>query len=461
MLHRSQVEPFLFESGGRLQVRFLEDTPGAPVAALLDRLARLVARLDGRPEGMVREALRRQDRRVRDHRRLAGIAKSLLDLCEFRPPAGAGLAPEIREAVFRARGRLWPPVPGDRERPFLEAAAGLGLAPEEAAALLYADRTDRRILIRVPRISGGELLARYNLELARAALYDARRVTIHAQGGWRDLHRAVKRSRLMFVLARSGSGYSVDVTGPAASFVSKPQRYGIRLARVVPAVVRAPGWRLVAEVRRETKVRRGPEVREHASGSAGAATGGSVMAGERWVPLELDASIPALMTVPRVGRFDSRWERDLDEEFAEKFGGGRSGWRLERETTPVDLGGEWLLPDFTLRHADGREALVEIVGFWTPEYLSAKLERVRRAALPNLILVVYEALAAAEPLSRAVPGPVLTFKAKPRAGEVVELAERVGVVPSPAQLGSGSRGDAASAASSDRDRPSVGLTWST
>ncbi|MFW5905029.1 MAG: DUF790 family protein, partial [bacterium] len=82
------------------------------------------------------------------------------------------------------------------------------------------------------------------------------------------------------------------------------------------------------------------------------------------------------------------------EEFAEKLGEGRDGWTLVREGTPVDLGEELLLPDFTLRHEDGREALVEIVGFWTPEYLEKKVRRVAAAGRDDLLLVVYRDLGA-------------------------------------------------------------------
>ena len=30
------------------------------------------------------------------------------------------------------------------------------------------------------------------------------------------------------------------------------------------------------------------------------------------------------------------------------------------------------VPDFVFRHSDGRTVLIEIVGFWTPEYLQAE-----------------------------------------------------------------------------------------
>ena len=133
----------------------------------------------------------------------------------------------------------------------------------------------------------------------------------------------------------------------------------------MPALVRAPGWRLEAEVLR----------------------------GDRTLAYRLDGRAPIAAPRRRTA-YDSALERSLAEEFAEKMGEERGGWSLLREATPVAAGDELLLPDFTLRHADGREALVEIVGFWAPEYLEAKLRKVAAAGLDNLVLVVYEGLAA-------------------------------------------------------------------
>src|SRR5690606_15578244 len=111
MLSRAHVLPFTRERDGALEVSFLAPDEGGRVVAYLDRLCRLVRRLERRPRRTVAEALRRQDRRVRDARRLAGVAKALLDACEFQPPPGAARAPEVRAALFRARGALWPPTP--------------------------------------------------------------------------------------------------------------------------------------------------------------------------------------------------------------------------------------------------------------------------------------------------------------------------------------------------------------
>ncbi len=115
-------------------------------------------------------------------------------------------------------------------------------------------------------------------------------------------------------------------------------------------------------------------------------------------------------------------------DFRRRFGAERGGWQLLREVTPVDVGGALFLPDFTLRHADGREALVEIVGFWTPEYLAEKARKVAAAGLGHLVLVVYRGLAVGaqrDALTTAVGDErVVWFTAKPKAAEVVVAAER-------------------------------------
>lgn len=407
MLHRTHVEPFLREKDGALELSFLQDPEGR-VTPFLDRLCRLVRRLEGRPRRIVAEALRRQERRVRDARRLSGISKSLLDACRFRAPRGAERAEEVRGALFQARGAHWPPTPGDLRLPYRLAAATLGVPESEVDRLLYADEPSAQILLRAPRMTGGALLDRYNLDLARGVLLNAVEITITARGGWKRIFRAVKLARLMYRIEGAGKGrYRIHLTGPASPYLARPQRYGIRFVRVVPALAQAPGWRLDALV-------------EHDGRRLAYALGSRVQSIPRTAP-------------PRRGRrplYDSAWEEALAEDFAAKLGEERDGWTLVREETPVALGQELFLPDFTLRHRDGREALVEIVGFWTPEYLERKVRQVAAAGMEHLILVVYRGLAAGEgdpePFEAAAPGRVLWFASKPRIGPVLEAAERVG-----------------------------------
>lgn len=82
---------------------------------------------------------------------------------------------------------------------------------------------------------------------------------------------------------------------------------------------------------------------------------------------------------------DCDWRRPVVVELI-------SNWELQREQDVLDLGAEVMLPDFVVEHPDGRRALFEIVGFWTPEYLNEKLAKIRAADADNLVLAVSDQL---------------------------------------------------------------------
>lgn len=90
--------------------------------------------------------------------------------------------------------------------------------------------------------------------------------------------------------------------------------------------------------------------------------------------------------LPAAQEFDSA----LEESFAKKFGSQRDGWQLIREGQILYDRQKTFIPDFTFRHEDGTEVLLEIVGFWTPEYLAAKRETLRQFRRHSILLAVPE-----------------------------------------------------------------------
>ncbi len=443
MLRKTHVQPFLRVVSGdaergadpreRLEIDFLPPGPeGGPLLPFLERLCRITRRLEGSPRGAVAELLRRQERRVRDARRLAGITKALLDGCRFRREEGHEAAPDLRRAVYEARGAAWPPVEGDEDRPWEEVARARGWSTDELRRRVLADRPDRAVLLRAPEWDGPTLLARYNLGLVQAALLDAESVMVRARGGWRGIFRALRRSRLMAEITREGRrGYRLELTGPAAPFVARPQRYGVRMARILPELLRAPGARIEARVVHEGRPRRLVVDAGNPAFLSYLARGGRPRGGRRD---RHDSRRP-----PRQdSRHDSRWEADLARALRRRIEAlratAREGWTLVREDAPVLLpGGSVFLPDFTLRHRDGREAWVELVGFWTPEYLQAKLAKLRAAGVTNLVLVVPRSTASSHPAFaealEASGQSIVWFTTGPRPGAVLAEAARVAVVP--------------------------------
>ena len=87
---------------------------------------------------------------------------------------------------------------------------------------------------------------------------------------------------------------------------------------------------------------------------------------------------------------------------------------MEREVDLIPIPGSVMIPDFRLVHPDGRTFLLEIVGYWRPEYLQKKFYQVRRSERNDLILAISERLN----LDKAgvklndVPAKIVWFKDK-------------------------------------------------
>ncbi len=82
-----------------------------------------------------------------------------------------------------------------------------------------------------------------------------------------------------------------------------------------------------------------------------------------------------------------------------------------------------MIPDFRLVHPDGREYLLEIVGYWRPEYLRKKFAQVRKSERDNLILAISERLnlEKAGIDIKSIPARVVWFKTKLQPKAVIEV----------------------------------------
>jgi predicted nuclease of restriction endonuclease-like RecB superfamily len=122
--------------------------------------------------------------------------------------------------------------------------------------------------------------------------------------------------------------------------------------------------------------------------------------------------------LPPPQEFDST----VEEAFAARWGPDeREGWRLVREGEVLHSRQKVFVPDFVFRHRDGRTVFLEIVGFWTPEYLQAKIETLRAFEDHRILLAV------APPASQTLPElPAITipYKSRLRVADVLEHLSR-------------------------------------
>ncbi len=290
-----------------------------------------------------------------DKRRL--VTHVLLGLARSR--IGSAVPPrEARALAFTAAAR----DPGRPAHAVLaDCAAELRILPEALREALFADLPGERLALPPASIDPGEFALRANLLHAQAILARAVRVEIALEGNARAVLRNASLRGLICTVAPGSvaDGARVEVSGPFALF-RRTLLYGRALGSLLPVLAWTRRFRLDAEC----------ELRG------------------RGVTVTLASGDPIFpSSEPR--RFDSQ----VEERFARDFGRAAPGWAIVREPEPIQAGGHLVFPDFAIypRNAPERRWLVEIVGFWTPEYLGAKLQRLREARIANLVLCIDQA----------------------------------------------------------------------
>jgi len=333
-------------------------------------------------------------------RRIRAFAK-LLDERSVYDTDRKGKASALRLRVFalaapshplvRAPDRLF-----ERGEPEVKAriAGELGRPWAAIEEELYADVLAFQKLRDFPGYAAPEeLLSRYNVAQVQACLYRAERMEIAARGDFKTILRYAKLARLLHEISRLGpSEYRVSLAGPA-TVLWETRRYGVALARFLPALLACRGWRMEAALR-------------------------TPWGGRARLLLSDEDGLRSHLPPPE--EFDSA----VEEDFARKFGPERGGWRLLREAEILHEGQTAFVPDFVFRHEDGKEVLFEIVGFWTPEYLAHKREVLRRFRGRRILLGV-SAKCLRE--GAAVPEGVVVYKSALTLEPVLAALERARV----------------------------------
>lgn len=224
-----------------------------------------------------------------------------------------------------------------------------------------------------------DLLAHYNVAQIQVALYRATRMTIRATADFKVIVRHAKLCRLLHRISRSSDNrtYIIDLDGPA-SLTRETRRYGVNMAKLIPVLLACSGWSM------EARIQVGRNGWKHT--------------------LRLTSEDGLTSHVEAPPAFDS----GVEEQFFKKWGAEpREGWTLSREDRILHHQQKVFIPDFTLQHEDGRLVHLEIVGFWTPEYLAEKANTLPRFQDEPLLLAIHESRQQCLP---HLPVPVITYK---------------------------------------------------
>lgn len=294
-------------------------------------------------------------RRIYDPKLVDGITEVALRylVLEEESPVSPYM---IRQKLFEGGPAL---SEEERRRRLEEVTKQLGV---DAERFMYSDLDLERVIVSGPAIGPRDLMEEYNMEELEGLLLRSYMVTLEVSDNWKDLLRSIKAMGLMYY-ARSRP-VQVDVYGPV-SLAKLTDRYGRLMARLVPHLLRSASWRLRAQV--------------------------AVGRTRRIVTVEVtsdDAPMPTRPTVSGI-TFDSSVEEDLYRKLT--LLAKDSGWLVIREPEPlVTSTGEIMIPDFAVISGSSK-VFIEVVGFWTKEYINAKLRKLAGLRDP-ILLVVNESL---------------------------------------------------------------------
>jgi predicted nuclease of restriction endonuclease-like RecB superfamily len=338
-------------------------------------------------------------------RGLAHLLKNSFSTFEIVSP----IEPHIlRRKVFGNASNIIP-IPPNRPQTIEAIAALLSeelhreVLPNEITKGLYADLQENRILTQFDPPTPEELLHRYNLSQVQGIFYRSSHIMINAHrndpGEYKLLFRYLKLFQLMsYIEGDADTGFTITMDGPTSLF--KPStRYGLALAKMIPALLHVSKWSLKAKLQNKDPYSGNPKTSY----------------------FSLNDQCGLVTHYPPQKTYDSM----LEESFVKRWNKLDTPWHLEREVELIPIPGSVMIPDFRLVHPDGRDFLLEIVGYWRPEYLKKKFYQVHNADRDNLILAISERLN----LDQAgikftdVPAKVIWFKEKLSPKAVLEVLE--------------------------------------
>ena len=301
----------------------------------------------------------------------------------------------LRRQIFEISSLLGYPVTGNERKNIIQKIASKNnLSVNDVEIAMWSDLEKNKYLKSFDSLTSLQLVAWYNISALQTLLLNSVKMEFSIYGGfnWKKILRKTKQLGLMYSLY-SESKYESQtnahikkneilpenneqnkvictVNGPL-SIVRLTDRYGMAIARLIPSIIFSEIWSIKATI-----------LRKSISGSK-KAYDFELSSTDKDIPL-FDASTFHLQSDQKsaselssnnysMDYFDS----SVEKKFMDKFLKFSTGWSLFREPDPLILSnGKAFIPDFVFEKY-GVKVYLEIIGFWTEDYLKRKLEKIK------------------------------------------------------------------------------------
>ena len=338
-----------------------------------------------------------------DYKLVRGICHLLEQRCVYALPGrtfphggnnNAMNAINLRRKIFEESSRNGYPATEDERKQILQKfATESDLTTDELEIAMWADLDKNKYLKNFESLSPLQLISWYNISILQSLLLNCVKLEFSVYGGfsWKKILRKIKQLGLMYFLYHENNLESeanqqtrnqemvfnskkdkrviCTVEGPL-SIVRLTDKYGTAMAKLIPLIIFTDIWSIDAIILRKSISGVRKTYRFQISNK------------DKDLPL-FDASKVQPQSESNmdsgsiyknaIDNFDSI----VEKKFMDKFLKFSIGWNLIREPDPLILSnGKAFIPDFVFEKY-GIKVYLEIVGFWTSEYLKRKLEKIK------------------------------------------------------------------------------------
>ena len=281
----------------------------------------------------------------------------------------------IRQKLFEESSKQCLALSDSQRQEIIQKIADqMHVTSEDIQTIMWNDKDENLVLTQFDVINPKDLILWYNLSLFQTLLFKCIKMEFYVKGGlyWKRVLRDVKKYGLMYNLEY----YSEDniakddgnvgaikcvLEGPLSMF-KMTDRYGTSMAKLLPSIVGTPIWEITGSIVRQTDD------------------------GKKIYPFELSSKnthefLRVIVDSQYQNNNDYVYDSSTEAVFAKRFHqyfdqNDKFGWKIYREPDPLIADGKAMIPDFLFERF-GRRVYLEIVGFWTKEYLERKASKIK------------------------------------------------------------------------------------
>lgn len=265
----------------------------------------------------------------------------------------------------------------------------------EILAILFSDFKKEQLLVTPDiKLTPADILLRTNLSIVKNLLFNASEIQIKILGAARDIIRFAKLKGLICSTykLKDDSEYpvSIHISGPL-SICCYTTLYGRAIGQIIPFLYRCNKFILTANIIWEKRSHK----------------------------LSLKNGDPIFPNLS-IKKFDSKVEENFATDFIKKT----NEWNLIREPEPIHCMDSLIFPDFAIVHSTTNiKWYLEIIGFWTKEYIDKKITQFKNINEKNFILCINQKLNCS---NESFPDDftIISYKTRVNSRKVLNIIEK-------------------------------------